>query len=388
MEASQTIAMAQKARELKNQGIDVVSLSLGEPDFDTPDFIKEGMKKAIDDNFSHYTPVPGYLSAREVIVKKLKRDNQLDFSPSQIVMSTGAKQCLAEIMLSILNPGDEVILPAPYWVSYKQMVELAEGTAKEIPTAVENHYKITPKQLEEAIGPKTKAFLFSSPSNPSGMLYTKDELKALAKVFEKHPEILIISDEIYELITFDGKHESIAQFENIKERVCIVNGLSKGFAMTGYRLGYIAAPQWLASAVSKMQSQITSGTCSIAQKAVETALAESPEKVSYMRDTFLNRRDFMHGELSKLKGFKMPLPQGAFYLFPDISYYFGKKHQGETIKNASDFAQKLLEDKFVATVSGDAFGTPNCLRLSYATSEENLKKAAERIIDFVNNLED
>ena len=388
MKESQTLAMARRSREMKNAGHDVISLSLGEPDFNTPEFIKEGVKQAVDANFSHYTAVPGLQEVREAIVLKFKRDNNLEFTPDQIIMSTGAKQSLAQIMLAILNPGDEVILPAPYWVSYLQMVELAEGNAVEISTEAANDYKITPDQLRAAITDKTKAFLFSSPCNPSGSLYSKDELQGLADVLKDYPNVLIISDEIYELINFAGKHESIAQFDAVKNQTVIVNGLSKGYAMTGYRLGYIAGPKHIVNACTKIQGQITSATCAITQKAAQVALEADPSSVKYMRDSFLERRDYVYGELSTIENLVLPKPEGAFYLFPDVSGFFGKTFKGKIIETSADFAEFLLDTEFVATVDGSAFGSPKCLRLSYAAGMDTLKEAVIRIKRFVSNIED
>lgn len=387
MKESQTLAMARRSREMKNAGHDVISLSLGEPDFDTPEFIKEGVKQAVDANYSHYTAVPGLLEVREAIVLKFKRDNNLEFSPSQIMMSTGAKQSLAQLMLAILNPGDEVILPAPYWVSYLQMVELAEGKAVEISTEAANDYKITPEQLKASITDKTKAFLFSSPCNPSGSLYSKEELEGLAEVLKDYPNILVISDEIYELINFAGKHESIAQFNSVKDQTVIVNGLSKGYAMTGYRLGYIAGPQHIVDACVKIQGQITSATCAITQKAAQVALEADPLEVKYMRDSFLERRDYVYGELSTIENLVLPKPEGAFYLFPDVSGFFGKTFNGKLISTSADFAEFLLESEYVATVDGSAFGSPKCLRLSYAAGMDTLKDAVSRIKRFVSQIE-
>lgn len=388
MKESQTLAMARRSREMKNAGHDVISLSLGEPDFNTPEFIKEGVKQAVDANFSHYTAVPGLQEVREAIVLKFKRDNNLEFTPDQIIMSTGAKQSLAQIMLAILNPGDEVILPAPYWVSYLQMVELAEGNAVEISTEAANDYKITPDQLRAAITDKTKAFLFSSPCNPSGSLYSKDELQGLADVLKDYPNVLIISDEIYELINFAGKHESIAQFDAVKNQTVIVNGLSKGYAMTGYRLGYIAGPKHIVNACTKIQGQITSATCAITQKAAQVALEADPSSVKYMRDSFLERRDYVYGELSTIENLVLPKPEGAFYLFPDVSGFFGKTFKGKIIETSADFAEFLLDTECVATVDGSAFGSPKCLRLSYAAGMDTLKEAVIRIKRFVSNIED
>jgi aspartate aminotransferase len=379
LEESQTIAMARKSRELIDNGVDIISLSLGEPDFDTPDFIKEAAKKAIDDNFSHYTPVPGLGELRNAISTKFKRDNNLDYAADEIVASTGAKQTLAQLMLAIVNPGDEVIVPAPYWVSYYQMVKMAEGTPVVIEASVDADFKVTAQQVEEAISSKTKAFLFSTPCNPTGSVYSREELAELVKVFEKYPEIIIISDEIYEHINFLGEHVSIGQFESIKDRVVTVNGVSKGFAMTGWRVGYLGAPKWLAAACTKMQGQTTSATCSIAQKATEAAVLADPICTKDMRAAFLRRRDLMISKLQEIDGLKLSIPQGAFYIFPDVSSYFGKSYNGTTVADANDFCMYLLNEANVATVTGEAFGSPNCMRISYAAADEILVEAVSRI---------
>tara|TARA_Y100000385_G_scaffold263060_1_gene295172 strand:+ start:21882 stop:23075 length:1194 start_codon:yes stop_codon:yes gene_type:complete len=376
---SATLAMARMSRELKAQGHNVIALSLGEPDFDTPEFIKESAKQAIDNNYSHYTPVPGLAELREAICKKLKRDNQLEFNVDQIVVSTGAKQSIANVCLSLLNSGDEVILPAPYWVSYFELVKLGEAKPVVIKSSIENDFKMSPQDLEKAITPNTKMIIFSSPCNPSGTVYSQKELEELAKVLEKHPQIYVISDEIYELINFGVEHYSMARIDSIKDRVITVNGVSKGFAMTGWRVGYIAAPQWIASACNKIQGQVTSATCAIAQKATETAMLASPSEVEHMRIAFHKRRDLMLKMLSEIPGIKTNTPDGAFYIFPDVSHYFGKVDGEKVIANSSDFCMYLLNDAHVALVAGEAFGSPNCVRISYAASEENLIEAVERI---------
>lgn len=376
---SATLAMARMSRELKSQGHDVIALSLGEPDFDTPDFIKEAAKLAVDNNFSHYTPVPGLLELRNAITKKLKRDNNLDYEADQIVASTGAKQSIANVCMSLLNPGDEVLLPAPYWVSYFEIIKLAEGTPVEIASSIDTDFKVSPTQLEKAITPNTKLLLFSTPCNPSGTVYSQKELEEIAKMLEKYPDIYIICDEIYEHINFGEPHFSMATIPSIKDRVITVNGVSKGFAMTGWRVGYIAAPKWIASACNKIQGQITSATCAVAQKATEAAMLASPSEVSYMQKAFHKRRDLMLDLLSEIPGIKTNTPKGAFYIFPDISYYFGKKSGTQLIQNSNDFCMYLLNDAHVALVSGAAFGTPSCVRISYAASEENLKEAIDRI---------
>jgi aspartate aminotransferase len=379
LEESQTIAMARKSRELIDAGIDVISLSLGEPDFNTPEFIKKAAKRAIDDNFSHYTPVQGLVSFREAISKKFYRDNKLNYKIDEIVASTGAKQSLAQLMLALVNPGDEVIVPAPYWVSYFQMVKMAEGIPVVIQATVESDFKVSAKEVEDVISEKTKAFLFSTPCNPTGSVYNREELRALVKVFEKYPKIIIISDEIYEHINFSEEHVSIGQFDSIKDQVVTVNGVSKGFAMTGWRVGYLGAPKWLAAACTKMQGQTTSATCSIAQKASEAAVNIDPICTSEMRAAFLRRRDLMISGLREIKGIKLSIPQGAFYIFPDISYYFGKSFKGTKIRNASEFCVYLLNEANVATVTGDAFGSADCMRISYAAADEKLVEAVRRI---------
>ena len=376
---SATLAMARMSRELKAQGHNVIALSLGEPDFDTPEFIKESAKNAIDKNYSHYTPVPGLAELREAICKKLKRDNQLEFNVDQVVVSTGAKQSIANVCLSLLNSGDEVILPAPYWVSYFELVKLGEATPVVVESNIENDFKMSPQDLENAITPNTKMIIFSSPCNPSGTVYSQKELEELAKVLERHPQVYVISDEIYELINFGVERFSMARIESIRDRVITVNGVSKGFAMTGWRVGYIAAPQWIASACNKIQGQVTSATCAIAQKATETAMLASPSEVEHMREAFHKRRDLMLKMLSEIPGIKTNTPDGAFYIFPDISYYFDKTDGENKISNSSDFCMYLLNDAHVALVAGEAFGSPNCVRISYAASEENLIEAVNRI---------
>ncbi|WP_299712285.1 pyridoxal phosphate-dependent aminotransferase [uncultured Tenacibaculum sp.] len=381
---SQTLAMAAKARELKGQGKDIISLSLGEPDFNTPDFIKEAAIEAVNQNYNSYTPVDGYGELKEAICKKFKRDNDLDYAPNQIVVSTGAKQSIANVMQVLLNPGDEVLLPCPYWVSYSAIATLCEAVSVEIPSTIETNFKITPEQLEAAITPKTKLILFNSPNNPSGTIYTKEEYLALAKVLEKYPEIFVMSDEIYEHINYGTKPFSFAAIENMYDRTITVNGLAKAFAMTGWRIGYIGAPAWIAKACTKMQGQITSGTNCIAQRAAITAVSADPSAVQYMVDEFKSRRDIVLGLLEKIEGFKLNVPEGAFYIFPDISAFFGKTIQGKEINNASDFSMLLLEEANVATVTGDAFGAPNCIRMSYAASELQLREAVKRIKEVLN----
>lgn len=376
---SQTLAMARISRELIAQGKDIISLSIGEPDFATPDFIKKAAKKAIDENFTHYTPVPGYLELRKAISLKFKRDNNLEYSPEQIVVSTGAKHALTNLALTILNPGDEVILPTPYWVSYHDMIKIAEAKPIIITAGIEADFKVTPQQIEAAITPKTRMFWFSSPCNPSGSVYSKDELFAIAQLLSKHPNILIVSDEIYEHINFLDKHQSIAQFDFIKDQVITVNGVSKGFAMTGWRIGYIGAPKWIADACTKMQGQFTSGTCSIAQKAAQAAVEADPICVIPMQEAFRKRRDLVLKLMSEIPGLKLNVPKGAFYVFPDVSYFFGKTDGETVIKNADDLSMFLLHKGLIAMVSGDAFGNPACLRLSYATSEEILTEAIKRM---------
>jgi aminotransferase class I and II len=379
MEASATLAMAAKTRELKAQGKDIIGLSLGEPDFNIPDFIKEAAVEAIHQNYSKYTPVDGYLELREAICEKLLRDNHLHYKPSQIVVSTGAKQCLANVALAMINPGDEVVFPAPYWVSYKEIAKMAGGIPVEVPTTIENDFKITPAQLEKAITPKTKMVWFNSPNNPSGSVYSKEELEALAVVLRKYPNIFILSDEIYEYINFTGNYTSMAEIDGLYDRTITVNGLSKAFAMTGWRIGYLAAPEWIAKACNKVQGQVTSGTNAIAQRASIVALRAPKSKIQYMIDEFLKRRNLVLQLLGEIKGLKLNVPEGAFYVFPDVSSFFGKTLRGRTINNASDFSLYLLEEAGVATVTGEAFGDPKCIRLSYAASEEELRKAIARI---------
>ena len=376
---SATLAMARMSRELKEKGHNVIALSLGEPDFDTPNFIKESAKKAIDDNFSHYTPVPGMIELRRAISEKFKRDNNLDYSPEEIVVSTGAKQSLANVCLSLLNDGDEVLLPAPYWVSYSEIVKLAEGNPIEIPSSIDSDFKVTSKEIEKYITPKTKILMFSSPCNPSGTVFTQSELEEIAEMLEKYPDIYIIADEIYEHINFTGNHFSIGTISSLKGRVITVNGVSKGFAMTGWRVGFIGAPLWIAKACNKIQGQVTSATCSISQKAAETAMIANPSEIMFMKDIFLKRRDLVLNKISEIEGMKCNVPQGAFYLFPDVSYYFGKSDGENTINNSDDLCLYLLNSCYVAFVSGTAFGNPECIRISYAASEENLIEAFNRI---------
>jgi len=376
---SQTLAMAAKARELKELGKDIISLSLGEPDFNTPGFIKDAAIQAINDNYNSYSPVNGYADLREAVCQKFKRDNHLDYTPNQIVVSTGAKQSIANVAMVLLNPGDEVILPAPYWVSYSAITILAEAKYVEIPSTIESNFKITPEQLEAAITPKTKMIFFNSPNNPSGTVYTEDEFRGLAKVLEKYPNIYILSDEIYEHINYGTPNFSFASIENMYDRTITVNGVAKAFAMTGWRIGYIGGPEWIAKACNKIQGQITSGANCIAQRATITALDAPVSKIQYMVDEFKVRRDLVLDLLGEIKGIKTNTPEGAFYIFPDVSFYFGKTIQGKTINNASDFSMLLLEKANVATVTGDAFGAPNCIRISYAASQEELKEAVKRI---------
>ncbi len=384
MSTSATLAMAAKARELKGQGKDIIGLSLGEPDFNIPDFIKDAAKKAIDENYNSYTPVDGYLDLKKAIINKFKRDNDLTYLPDQIVVSTGAKQCLANVALVLLNKGDEVILPCPYWVSYSDIVKLSEGVPVEVKTSIENDYKMTPAQLERAITENTKMIWFSSPCNPSGSVYSKSELRALADVLKNYPEIYIVSDEIYEHISYGEKHISMAQFNDMYDRTITVNGVSKAFAMTGWRIGYLGAPKSIARACNKIQGQITSGANCIAQRAVIEALNASPKKVDYMVEEFKNRRDLILKLLSEINGFKCNIPEGAFYIFPDVSYFFGKKFKGKVIKNSNDLSLYLLEEALVATVTGDAFGNPNCIRISYAASQKNIIEAIRRIKESLN----
>ena len=376
---SATLAMAAKARELREQGKDIIGLSLGEPDFNTPDFVKEAAIKAINENYNSYTPVDGYVELKDAIIHKFKRDNNLTYDRSQIVVSTGAKQSIANVAMVLLNKGDECILPAPYWVSYAAIVELAEGTPVEVRAGVEQNFKITPEQLRAAITPKTKMMLFSSPNNPSGSLYSQEELQAFADVLADYPDIIVVSDEIYEHINYVGKHASMASIPSMYDRTVTINGVSKAFAMTGWRVGYIGAPTWIARACNKMQGQITSGTNCIAQRAVITALEAPVSKIKYMIDAFAERRDLILQLLSEIEGFKTDSPEGAFYVFPDVSAFFGKTIKGQKIENATDFSLLLLEEALVATVTGDAFGAPNCIRISYAASTEQIKEAMKRI---------
>ncbi len=376
---SETLAMTRMSRELIAKGKDVISLSIGEPDFDTPQFIKDAAIKAINENYTHYTPVPGYPELRKAISTKFKRDNNLDYSPEQIVVSTGAKHSLANVALSLLNPGDEVILPAPFWVSYKEIVKLAGAKHISIPTTIEQDFKVTADDIKKAITDKTRMIWFSTPCNPSGSVYTKSELEDIAKLIAQYPHIIIVSDEIYEHINFNDKHESIAQFYYIKDQVVTVNGVSKGFAMTGWRIGYIGAPKWIADACTKMQGQFTSGTSSISQKAAQAALEADPSCTFEMRKAFEKRRELVLNLMSDIPGLKLNNPKGAFYVFPDVSSYFGKIDGKTTINNASDLAMFLLNEGLVALVSGDAFGDPNCIRFSYATSEDILIEAIKRI---------
>lgn len=379
LKASATLAMAAKARELRAEGKDIIGLSLGEPDFNTPDFIKDAAIKAVNDNYNSYTPVDGYIELKDAIITKFKRDNNLSYDHSQVVVSTGAKQSLYNVAQVYLNPGDEVILPCPYWVSYSDIVKLAEGVPVEVKTSIENDFKMTADQLEKAITPKTKMIWYSSPCNPSGSIYSKDELRALADVLQKYPDIIVVSDEIYEHINYVGDHASMAQFDDMYERTVTVNGVAKAFAMTGWRIGYIGAPKAIARACNKMQGQVTSGANCIAQRAVITALEAPVSKIQYMIDEFKNRRKLILDLLAEIPGFECNEPEGAFYVFPDVSYYFGKTINGNIIKNASDFSMFLLEQANVATVTGDAFGNGNCIRISYAASTEQIKEAINRI---------
>ena len=380
MEVSATLGMAAKTRELKAEGKDIIGLSLGEPDFDIPDFIKEAAIEAIQQNYSKYTPIDGYLELREAICEKFKRDNNLNYKPSQIVVSTGAKQCLANVALAMLNPGDEVIFPAPYWVSYKEIAKMAGGVPIEVHTTIENNFKITPAQLEAAITSKTKMVWFNIPCNPSGSIYSKAELEALAVVLRKYPHIFILSDEIYEYINFTNERvTSVAEIDSLYERTITVNGMSKAFAMTGWRIGYMGAPEWISKACAKVQGQVTSGTNAIAQRASIAALKAPKSKIQYMVDEFKRRRDLVLQLLNEIEGFKLNIPEGAFYVFPDISSFFGKTLRGRVINNATDFSLYLLEEAMVATVTGEAFGDANCIRFSYAASEKDLREAIHRI---------
>lgn len=377
---SETLVMSQKSQELKAQGIDVINLSVGEPDFNTPDHIKEAAKQAVDNNFSTYSPVPGYMPLRKAVTEKLKKENGLDFTPAQIVCSNGAKQAIANTIMCLINKGDEVIIPAPYWVSYVELVKLAEGVNVVVSAGIDQNFKITPAQLEAAITPKTKMLILCSPSNPTGSVYSKEELKGLADVLAKYPNVLIMADEIYEHINYVGKHESIAQFENVRDRVIIVNGVSKCYAMTGWRLGWIAAPEWIAKAVNKLQGQYSSGPCSITQKAAEAAYLGDQSCVESMRLAFERRRNLVVKLAKEISGFKVNVPDGAFYLFPECDSYFGKKTpKGDVIADAGALAMYLLTEGHVACVGGKAFGAPNCIRMSYATSDDNIVEAFKRI---------
>lgn len=379
MATSATLAMAAKARELRGEGKDIIGLSLGEPDFNTPDFIKDAAIQAVNDNYNSYSPVDGYADLKDAIITKFKRDNNLTYTPAQVVVSTGAKQSLANIAAVMLNQGDEVILPCPYWVSYSDIVKLNDGTPVEVATSIDTDFKMTPAQLEAAITPNTKMMWFSSPCNPSGSVYTKQELRALADVLAKHPNIYIVSDEIYEHINYGQGHASIAEFDDMYDRTITVNGVSKAFAMTGWRIGFIGGPEKIARACNKMQGQITSGANCIAQRAVITALNASPTSVKYMIDEFKIRRDLILNLLSEIEGFKSNIPDGAFYVFPDVTHFFGKTIKGHTINNATDFSLFLLEEALVATVTGEAFGNPNCIRISYAASQDQIIEAIKRI---------
>lgn len=379
LSVSQTLAMAQKSREMKASGVDVINLSIGEPDFNTPDDIKEAAKQAIDDNYTSYPPVPGYADLREAISKKFKDENGLDYSPDQIIVSGGGKHSLINVILTIVNPGDEVIILAPYWVSYYDQIILAQGKPVVLNTTIDNDFKVTADELEAAITPKTRAILFNSPSNPTGMVYTREEMEAIARVVEKHKGVFVISDEIYEHITFSGKHESMASFEFIFDRVITVNGVSKGYAMTGWRIGYIGAPLWLAKGVNKLQGQFTSGVSSIAQRAALAAVTSKSDSRKRMREAFLKRRDLVCKLLSEIEGFNVRVPQGAFYVFPEVSFFFGKKAGDNVIENSTDLAMYILEEAHVATVGGAGFGAPDCIRLSYAASDEELIEAVRRI---------
>ena len=399
MAASETLAMTQTARELKEAGKDVISLSIGEPDFNTPEEVKEAAKQAIDENWTHYPPVPGYPELKKAICAKFKRDNNLDYTPDQIIVSTGAKQSIYQVVMALVNPDDEVIIPAPFWVSYKAIVQLAEGKSVYIQTKIENDFKVTPEQLRAAITPKTKMMIFSSPSNPTGMLYSHDELKALAEVLRDYPNIFVVADEIYEHINFEGKHESMAQFDWMKERTITVNGVAKGFAMTGWRIGFIGAPVAIAKACNKLQGQVTSATCSIDQRATIKAMEMDPKTskdIIEMRNIFMKRRDMVFELLQQVPGFKVRLPKGAFYFFPEVSSLYGKNVPADSafaqkfgktkIENSTDFCMYILYDANVALVMGSAFGDDNCVRLSYATSEDKLREAVKRIKTAVENM--
>ncbi len=383
MATSATLAMAAKARELREAGKDIIGLSLGEPDFTVPEFVKEAAIQAVKDDYHSYTPVDGYGELKQAIITKFERDNGLHYNPAQIVVSTGAKQSLSNLAMVLLNPGDEVLLPAPYWVSYSDISKLAGGVPVVIPSTIETDFKVTPEALEAAITPKTRMMIYSSPCNPSGSVYSKEELRALADVLAKYPDIIVISDEIYEHINFVGQHTSMASFEDMYDRTVVVNGVSKAFSMTGWRIGYIGAPEWIARACNKMQGQVTSGANCIAQRATIDALTNNPDKIQYMIDAFKERRQLVLELVNDIPGFKANEPEGAFYVFPDISAYFGKTLNGKTIENATDFSLFLLEEANVATVTGVAFGDPNCIRISYAASEQDIREALRRIKEAV-----
>ncbi len=383
---SATLAMSQKSSEMKAQGIDVINMSVGEPDFNTPENIKEAAKKAIDDNFSRYSPVPGYPDLRKAIVAKLKNENGLDYTVNEVIVGTGGKQGICNVILALVNPGDEVIIPAPYWVSYPQMAKLAGGVPVIVNAGFDQDFKMTPEQLEAAITPKTKMLILCSPSNPTGSVYSKEELAALANVLRKHPDVFVLADEIYEHINYIGKHHSIAQEPGLKEQVIIANGVSKAYAMTGWRIGFLAGPEWIIKGCNKLQGQYTSGTCSVSQKAAEAAYTLDQSAVEEMRQAFERRRDLIVKLAKEVPGLEVNIPQGAFYLFPKCNSYFGKSNGDKTINNSTDFAMYLLEEAHVATVGGDAFGDPDCFRMSYATSDENIKEAIHRIKEALSKL--
>jgi len=383
---SATLAMSQKSSEMRAQGIDVINMSVGEPDFNTPENIKEAAKKAIDDNFSRYSPVPGYPDLRKAIVAKLKNENGLDYTVNEVIVGTGGKQGICNVILALVNPGDEVIIPAPYWVSYPQMAKLAGGVPVIVNAGFDQDFKMTPEQLEAAITPKTKMLILCSPSNPTGSVYSKEELAALADVLRKHPDVFVLADEIYEHINYIGKHHSIAQEPGLKEQVIIANGVSKAYAMTGWRIGFLAGPEWIIKGCNKLQGQYTSGTCSVSQKAAEAAYTLDQSAVEEMRQAFERRRDLIVKLAKEVPGLEVNIPQGAFYLFPKCNSYFGKSNGDKTINNSTDFAMYLLEEAHVATVGGDAFGDPDCFRMSYATSDENIKEAIRRIKEALSKL--
>ena len=383
---SATLAMSQKSSEMKAQGIDVINMSVGEPDFNTPENIKEAAKKAIDDNFSRYSPVPGYPDLRKAIVAKLKNENGLDYTVNEVIVGTGGKQGICNVILALVNPGDEVIIPAPYWLSYPQMAKLAGGVPVIVNAGFDQDFKMTPEQLEAAITPKTKMLILCSPSNPTGSVYSKEELAALADVLRKHPDVFVLADEIYEHINYIGKHHSIAQEPGLKEQVIFANGVSKADAMTGWRIGFLAGPEWIIKGCNKLQGQYTSGTCSVSQKAAEAAYTLDQSAVEEMRQAFERRRDLIVKLAKEVPGLEVNIPQGAFYLFPKCNSYFGKSNGDKTINNSTDFAMYLLEEAHVATVGGDAFGDPDCFRMSYATSDENIKEAIRRIKEALSKL--